>query len=171
VTLLSQVNDILCCITADIAICNYAVNSASKSAELIRTELNYHQYDLHLHYLKRTLVYQYKNTVFAGHKLFCLIIIFHSIPSIPSIALQPILGPAPPPPQKEDAAIPHYFPLVSSILVFLGSALFHLERYLVFGFPIVFFRQSKILHDMLSLNWHPSDGVLFKTIVCQDMNK
>jgi len=136
-----------------------------------RNELNYHQHHLHINCPKFTLVYPTQNTMqkyrICWTKL-CLIIVFHSIPSM---ALQPLSGhglPQKPPP---------FFSVFCSSPPFSHSwdqrcVTQDDVRPLFFsGFPFIFFKQSKILLHTLRLKFHPSDGVIFKIIICQDMYK
>jgi len=138
-----------------------------------RTELNYHLYHLHLNCPKLTPVYRTHNTM-QQYRIyrtqFCLIIVFHSIPSIPSMALQILLG----------HGLPQKTPTFFSI--FCLSPLFSYSWDLqcvthddvlppCSWFSHYFQQQSKILHDTLRRKLQPTDGVNFKIIICQYMYK
>jgi len=97
--------------------------------ELKRTVLNYHQCLLHLNCLKRTLVCDTQNAKQQYSNCRTQIILSYS--SFPFHSIHSIYGATAPFgtwPPSEDTSIFLYLLLVSSIIVFLGSAMCHSRR-------------------------------------------
>ena len=132
-----------------------------------RTELNYHLYHLHLNCPKLTPVYRTHNTMqkyCTCRTQFCLIIFFHSIPSIPSMSLKPLLG----------HGLPQKTPQFFSIFCLSPPFSYSWDLQCVtlddvippcFWVAHYFLQQSKILYNTLRRKLNPSDGVHFKMSV------
>jgi hypothetical protein len=109
---------------------------------------------------------QCNNTVFAEHNFVLL------LSSIPVHSLYGATAPFGTWRTSEDISIFLYLLLVSPILHSCDLRCVtqdYVAKLVFWGFPLIFFQQSKILHDTLKLKLHLSDGIFLMIIICQDM--